>query len=207
MSSKGRRTEKLETVRSAALYDTIERERVARGWRVRQFSDWLGLGDRLYKWRNIKPANLPEAETLIRMAVRLEWPLDRLLRGVSAAYDAQVAARALNTGMEQQPTTRTSNGGGGEWNELHARIQKPVTKPTDIPAERDQHAALLDLLTPEQWALVRVIVGLGPEEATQARQLIRRWIGQREEPQDAAREPDANQGGSAKTDRSGPDRR
>jgi hypothetical protein len=206
MSSKRRRTEKLDTVRPTAFYDTIERERVARGWRVRQFSDWLGIGDRLYKWRALKPPNLPEAETLIRMAVRLEWSLDRLVRGVSAAYDAQAAARALNTGMEQQhTTTHGTDGNGGDWDKLHARIQKPLTQQTDPPAER-QHAALLELLTPEQWALVRVIVGLGPEEATQAIQLIRRWIGQREEP-NATTGSQGNQGGPTSQDRSRNDKR
>jgi hypothetical protein len=198
MSSKDRRPGKTDTVRASALYDTIERERVSRGWRVRQFSDWLGLGDRLYKWRTLRPPNLPETETLLRMAVRLEWSLDRLLRGVSAAYDAQAAARALNTGMEQQSTTRDRNS-GGEWARLHGAVIKPdaLTQET-----RDQRSALLDLLTPEQWALVRVIVGLLPDEARQARKEILRWIAKLEEPkQDATTGTHGNQGGSAQADR------
>jgi hypothetical protein len=214
-SSKKRRTEKPETVRPTAFYDTIEKERQVRGWRVRQFGDWLGLGDRIYKWRTLKPSNLPEAETLIRVAVRLEWTLDRLLRGVSAAYDAQAdkrrnsgqpeTARALNTGMEHQSTTPTSDGNGGEWAKLHSVVSKP-DRPTS--ETRDQRTALLDLLTPEQWALVRTIIGLGPEEAAQARTLIRRWLGQRDEPasDDATTGTHTNQGGSPPKDRSGNDR-
>jgi hypothetical protein len=209
-SSKKRRTEKPETVRPTAFYDTIEKERQVRGWRVRQFGDWLGLGDRIYKWRTLKPSNLPEAETLIRVAVRLEWTLDRLLRGVSAAYDAQAdkrrnsgqpeTARALNTGMEQQRTT--GDGDNGEWAKLHGTVAKPDPPSADT---RDQRAALLDLLTPEQWALVRTIIGLGVEEAAEAQSLLRRWLGQRE-PTDATTATHRNQGGSAPPNRSGNDR-
>jgi hypothetical protein len=212
-------TRRGEPLRPGAFYETLNRECGARGWRIRQFSEWLGLDDKLYKWRGKKqPRGLPEAETLFQIAVRLEWSFDRLLRGVSAAYDAQAdrrrnnapapagSARALNTGMEQQTTTR---GVDSDWAKLHERVARTnptPTDPTDPPAERDQHAALLDLLTPEQWALVRVIVGLGPDEAIQARQLIRRWIGQREEPSDATTGTHSNQGGSTPPNRSGSDR-
>jgi hypothetical protein len=190
-------------VRAGAFYDTIERERVSRGWRVRQFSDWLGIGDLVYRWRAKKPSppKLPETETLIRIAVRLEWSLDRLLRGVSAAYDAQGSARTVNTGtgMEQQSETRTGDRiVGSEWARLHGAVVKPDA-PT--PETRDQRAALLELLTPEQWALVRTIVGIGPDEAIKARSLLRRWLGQLEPSADATTEPHRNQGGSAQTDR------
>jgi hypothetical protein len=205
-------TRRDETLRPGAFYETMNRECGARGWRIRQFSEWLGLDDKLYTWRGKKqPHGLPEAETLIQIAVRLSWPLDRLLRGVSAAYDAQAdkrreeTARALNTGMEHQSTTPTSDGNGGEWAKLHSVVSKP-DRPTS--ETRDQRTALLDLLTPEQWALVRTIIGLGPEEAAQARTLIRRWLGQRDEPasDDASTGTHTNQGGSTPKDRSGNDR-
>jgi hypothetical protein len=205
-------TRRDETLRPGAFYETMNRECGARGWRIRQFSEWLGLDDKLYTWRGKKqPHGLPEAETLIQIAVRLSWPLDRLLRGVSAANDAQAdkrreeTARALNTGMEHQSTTPTSDGNGGEWAKLHSVVSKP-DRPTS--ETRDQRTALLDLLTPEQWALVRTIIGLGPEEAAQARTLIRRWLGQRDEPasDDASTGTHTNQGGSTPKDRSGNDR-
>jgi hypothetical protein len=201
-----------ELLRPAAFYETLNRECRARGWRIRQFSEWLGLDDKLYTWRGKKqPQGLPEAATLVQIAIRLNWSLDRLLRGVSAAYDAQAdkrrdeAARALNTGMEQQSTTQTNDGNGGEWAKLHSVVAKP-DRPTS--ETRDQRTALLDLLTPELWALVRTIIGLGPEEAAQARTLIRRWLGQRDEPasDDATTGTHTNQGGSPPKDRSGNDR-
>jgi hypothetical protein len=190
-------------LRPAAFYETLNRECGARGWRIRQFSEWLGLDDKLYKWRGKKqPRGLPEAETLIQIAVRLGWELDRLLRGVSAAYDAQVAARAVNTGMEQT-TTREKNRDSSDWAKLH----NAVTKPDPITAETlDQRRALLDLLTPEQWTLVRVILSLGPEDAAHARKLIKRLMSQRDPVPDAATEPNSTQGGSAKTSDPGPDR-
>jgi hypothetical protein len=208
MSSKDRRPGKTDTaVRASAFYDTIERERTSRGWRVRQFSDWLGIGDRLYKWRTLRPPNLPETETLLRMAVRLEWSLDRLLRGVSAAYDAQASARTVNTatGMEQQAETRTGDRiVGTEWAKLRDTVVKPDT--TMTPETREQRAALLELLTTEQWALVRTIVGIGPDEAIKARSLLRRWLGQLEPSADATTEPHRNQGGSTQTNRPGHDK-
>jgi hypothetical protein len=207
-------TRRDETLRPGAFYETMNRECGARGWRIRQFSEWLGLDDKLYTWRGKKqPRGLPEAETLIQIAVRLSWPLDRLLRGVSAAYDAQAdkrqaaAARALNTGMEQPRDQRheRDDSGGGDWGRLRDAVMKPDAPSTET---RDQRAALLDLLTPEQWALVRTIIGLGPEEAAQVKTLIRRWLGQRDEPAsgDATTGTHTNQGGSPPKDRSGNDR-
>jgi hypothetical protein len=193
-------TRRGDPLRPAAFYETLSRECGARGWRIRQFSEWLGLEDKLYKWRGKKqPRGLPEAGTLIQIAIRLEWPLDRLLRGVSAAYDAQATARALNTGMEQQRTT--GDGDNGEWAKLHGTVAKPDPPSADT---RDQRAALLDLLTPEQWALVRTIIGLGVEEAAEAQSLLRRWLGQRE-PTDATTGIHRDQGGSSPKNRAGND--
>jgi hypothetical protein len=199
-------TRRGDPLRPAAFYETLSRECGARGWRIRQFSEWLGLEDKLYKWRGKKqPRGLPEAGTLIQIAIRLEGPLDRLLRGVSAAYDAQVSARTLNTGMEKNRDQRhgeDTQGVSADW----AKLQDAVTKPDASTTEtRDQRAALLDLLTPEQWALVRTIIGLGVDEAAEAQSLLRRWLGQRE-PTDATTATHRNQGGSAPPNRSGNDR-
>jgi hypothetical protein len=168
MSITRRRTETIDTVRSSAFYDTIEKERLARGWRVRQFGDWLGLGDRLYRWRTLKPPNLPESETLIRMAVRLEWPLDRLLRGVSAAYDAQADQRRNNTisGSAAPPQVL------------------PPAAPAPLPPALLQHEGVWVLydknMTADHWTVVRIVAAMTPEEAVAARSWLRKWAHERD---------------------------
>lgn len=140
----GRDGRKVEPLRPTAFYDNLEKERAARGWRIRQFSEWLGLGDRLYKWTKAhKPEGLPEAETLMQIAVRLECGLDRLVRGVSAAYDAQADARRTT------PTPRA----------IGAPAPPPV-RPEEVFA--DPHRAVM-----------KIVESMSEDEATAAKPMLR----------------------------------
>jgi hypothetical protein len=150
-------------LRPAAFYDNLKRELAARKWRIRYFSEWLGLGDRLYRWRGTKqPAGLPEAETLIALAVRLEWSLNRLLRGVSAAYDAQADARGETAAP---PVTE---------NQKPRLVVAPERRRVVFEGET------IEVVRLPEWVAMTFIHGLTTDEVSEIRPLLLDWLNRRE---------------------------
>jgi hypothetical protein len=151
-------------LRPAVFYETLDRERIARGWRVRQFSEHLGLGDLLYKWRTRKPTGLPEAETLIQIAIRLEWSLDRLLKGVSSAYDAQADARGKTvvTPAAENVTPRL------------------VVSPEPQRRVVFENGETIEVVRLQEWVALKFIHALTSAEVAAVRPLLLDWLNERE---------------------------